>query len=117
MKSDPRLMSTAPSSPLEKSLWSIQTWWLNICTLIRSSVAPVIDRFRMITLCTAFAGGEVTSSSTGSPMFSPPPTSRASPPRPTIVLSEATSCIPSLVPVGSVIVPRTCTTSGSGRAM
>jgi hypothetical protein len=110
-------MSTAPSSPFEKSLWSIHTWWLNICTLIRSSVAPESRRLRMMMLCTAFAGGVVTSSSTGRPMFSPPPTSAPVAPTPTMVLSEVTLCMPSLVPVGSVMVPATWMTYGPGRAM
>lgn len=80
-------MSTAPSSPLEKSLWSIQMWWENIWTLSRSSVAPEIDRLRTMMWCTAFAGGDVT------------------------------SCIPSVEPVGSVMVPETWMTYRPAREM
>ena len=71
----------------------------------------------MMMLCTALAGGEVMSSSTGRPMFRPPPDSAALEPTPMIVLSEVTLCMPSVVPVGRVIVPATWMTYGPGRAM
>ena len=47
----------------------------------------------MMMLCTAFAGGDVMSSSIGRPMFRPPPVKPELEPTPTIVLSEVTSCI------------------------
>lgn len=93
-----------------RSLWSIQMWCENIGTLMASSVAPENDRFRTMTLCTAFAGGDVTSSSTGTPMLSPPPWTRAVAPIPMMVLSDDTLYMPSLLPVGNVIVPCTRTT-------
>jgi hypothetical protein len=102
-----------PSVPFDRSLWSIQTWCENICTLIASSGVPVKTRLRMMTLCTALAGGEVTPSSIGSPMFRPPPVSPEFAPTPTIVLSEVTSCIGP----GSVMTPLTWTISAPGRAM
>lgn len=49
-KSEPRLMSTAPSYPLLKLLWSIQMLVADSCTLIASSFQLRKVRLRMITL-------------------------------------------------------------------
>ncbi len=67
----------------------------------------------MITLCTASGGGSVTDSSTGRPMFSPPPLMPESAPTPTIVVSELTS----YMPAGRVIIPSTTTVRGPSAAM
>src|SRR5688572_8480428 len=89
-------------------------WCENIWTLIESSVALRNTRFRMITLCTASAGGAVTSE-IGRPTLRPPPVNPDAAPMPTIVLSDVTLCICGLA--GSWIIPRTQMTSGPPRAM
>src|SRR6185369_6724673 len=103
-------MSSAPSLGVDRSLWSIQMWWENICTLMSSSAELLMRRLRRITLCTAFAGGEVMLSEIGRPMLSPNPVKPEFAPRPTIVLSEVTSVI-----AVSVMVPLTWMTNGPDR--
>jgi hypothetical protein len=76
-KSEPRLMSTAPSYPLLNELWSIQMFVDDDWTLIASSSQPVKFRFRMMTLRSSLR-------------FNPPPVIVFPVPAPTIVLFEAT---------------------------
>jgi hypothetical protein len=104
-------MSIRPSKPSARSLWSIQMWCENICTLIESSVAPRKTRFRMMMLWIAFAGGEVTESSGGGPMLNPPPVTPELAPSPMIVLSDVMLCIPA----GSAIMPFTWMITGPDR--
>src|SRR5688500_14170890 len=73
-------MSTAPSLPWLKLLWSIQTR-VEYCTLIASSPQLRKLTFRMITLLTLAT-------------LSPPPVMVALLPTPMIVLLAATFCMP-----------------------
>src|SRR5690242_5438896 len=80
-KSEPRLMSTSPSCPLDRSLWSIQMLCAEVCTLIESSSAFRKTRLRMMTLLTLLR-------------LSPPPLSPEPEPTPRIDLFELTLSMP-----------------------
>jgi hypothetical protein len=79
-KSEPRLMSTAPSKPLENVLWSIQMLVADSCTLMASSSQSRNVMLRMMTLRSPL-------------MLNPQPTTVA-PELPRIVLFERTRSMP-----------------------
>lgn len=81
MKSDPRLISTAPSYPLEKLLWSIQIFMELSWTLIASSDQLRKLRFWMITLVAPSTSR-------------PPPVIPEPEPTPMTVLFDVTSFMP-----------------------
>jgi hypothetical protein len=79
-KSEPRLMSTAPSLPPVKLLWSIQMLVADVCTLMASSFHPRNVMLRMMTLRSPL-------------MFSPHP-AMVAPALPMIVLWDRTRSMP-----------------------
>jgi hypothetical protein len=83
MKSEPRLMSIRPSYPLDRSLWSIQTFVVLVWTLIESSLALRNTRLRMMTLRTP-------------DRLNPPPVTPEPEPTPMTVLFDATLYMPEI---------------------